>query len=161
RLASGVEAQPGNFSIARRAPAGATPHVELHADGIDLKIAATLVDYFPVPRELKGQALRFAPRGRIPEAVVSWSDDGAKRWSVKGRFENLAVNAVDAVPGVSGLTGSIEGNQAGGVLRLDSRRASFEAARIFTEPLALDELDAVAHWRRDREGLEVAIDEAR
>jgi uncharacterized protein (TIGR02099 family) len=161
RLASGVEARPGRFSLARTARAGAAPRVEVKADGIDVKIAATLLDYFPVPRETKNHALRFAPRGRIADAVLAWTDDGAKSWNVKGRFENLAVNAVEAFPGATGLTGSIEGDEKGGVLRLASKRASFEASRIFAAPIALDELDAVARWKRGAGGLEVAIEQAR
>ncbi len=37
------------------------------------EIAAALLDYFPLPRDLKVQVLRFAPRGRILDANVSWS----------------------------------------------------------------------------------------
>ena len=161
RLASGVEARPGRFSLARSVRAGAPPRVEVQADGIDVKIAATLVDYFPVPREVKNHVLRFAPRGRIADASLAWSDDGAKSWNVKGRFENLALNPVEAIPGASGLTGSIEGNESGGVLRLASRKASFEASRIFPAPIAIDELDALARWKRERGGLEVAVEKAR
>jgi uncharacterized protein (TIGR02099 family) len=162
RLASGVEGGTGNFSITRAAPAGAVPQVEVRADGIDLKIAATLIDYFPVAREVKAQVLRFAPRGKIAEAAFSWSDDGAKTYRVKGRFENLAVNAVDAIPGASGLTGSVEGTEAGGVLRLASKRVGFEAGSLFVQPLAFDEVDAVARWQRGAGGaLEVTVGEAR
>lgn len=161
RLASGVEGRPGRFSLARTVRAQGAPRVELRASGIDVKIAATLLDYFPVPRETKNQVLRFAPRGRIADAMLAWSDDGARSWSVKGVFEDLAVNAVDAIPGASGLTGSIEGTEAGGVLNLGSRRAGFEAARVFAEPIGVDELEVVARWTRGGNGLEVAIDRAR
>jgi len=161
RLASGAEATPGRFSVARTLRAGAPARVEVRADNIDLKIAATLVDYFPVPREMKARALRFAPRGRIADAVLTWTEDGARAYGVKGRFEDLAVNAVDNYPGVSGLTGSIEGTEAGGTLKLASRRATFQAAHLFAAPLALDEADAVALWRHADGALEVTIDEGR
>jgi uncharacterized protein YhdP len=161
RLASGAEATPGRFSVARTQQAGAPARVEVRADNIDLKIAATLVDYFPVPREMKGQALRFAPRGRIADAVLTWTEDGARAYSVKGRFEDLAVNAVDNFPGASGLTGTVEGTEAGGVLELASKRATFDAAHLFAAPLALDQADAVARWRHADGALEVTIEEGR
>ena len=160
RLASGAEASPGRFSIVRTA-AGAVPQVEVRADNIDLKIAATLIDYFPLPRELKGQVLRFAPRGRISDARVSWSEPDAKTYTVTGRFEGLALNAVDAYPGASGLTGTIEGTEGGGLLKLASKGVAFEAARIFAAPLALDELEATARWRHADGALQVAIESAR
>src|SRR5438105_2789066 len=123
RLASGAEARPGNFSVTRTQPAGSAPRTELRADGIDLKIATTLLEYFPVPRDVKAQVLRFAPRGRIAEATLSWTGDTAQtmgHYAVKGRFEDLAINPVDVFPGVTGLTGRIEGSEAGGTVQLDT-----------------------------------------
>ena len=160
RLASGVESRGANFSIARTTTAGTPPRVEVRANGIDLKIAATLLDYFPVPRDVKGQVLRFAPRGRIADATLAWSDDGAKAYSVRGSFEDLAVNAVDAFPGVSGLTGSIEGTEAGGVVRVTGKNSTFDLRHIFRGPLALATLEARARWRHVDRALEVEIEDA-
>jgi hypothetical protein len=101
RLPNGDEAHPGRFSIVRAAPAGKASRVEVHADGIDLKIAGTLVDYFPVPRDIKGQLQRFAPRGRLSDALLTWTGGDAvhaKAYTVKGRFEDLGVNAVEPRP---------------------------------------------------------------
>src|SRR5262249_53751709 len=72
RLASGMEVRPGDFSLTRSAQPGQPPRVDVRANGIDVKIAATLLEYFPVPRDVKGQVLRFAPRGRISDAAVTW-----------------------------------------------------------------------------------------
>ncbi len=160
RLPKGAEATPGKFSLASSAPAGSVPRVEVRADGIDLKIAATLVDYFPLPREMKNHVLRFAPRGRIVEAVLAWSGTEAKTYSVKGRFEDLAVNAVEALPGLSGVSGSIEGTEAGGTLRVAGRDARLELGRIFRAPLVFDKAEGVARWRREGAVLEVAIEDA-
>jgi uncharacterized protein YhdP len=129
RTASGAEARPGNFSMSKSAERG-----EVRADGIDLKIAASLLDYFPAPGELKGQVLRFAPRGRIADAMFTWTGTSAadaKTYSLKGRFEDLAINAVDRWPGVSGLTGSVDGTEAGGTLKLASKGAALELARAW------------------------------
>ena len=159
-LPSGVEAKPGNFSLTRTTPPSAAPRIEVRADGIDIKIAATLVDYFPLPRDIKNQVLRFAPRGRIAEAAVGWSEDGARSYAVKGRFEDLAINAVDALPGIEGFTGVIEGTQAGGTLMLAARSAVIDLSQVFREPLRLDALDARARWKHEGGALEVAIEEA-
>jgi uncharacterized protein (TIGR02099 family) len=163
RLPGGEEAHPGNFSIDRSAAAGAPPHVDVRADGIDLKIAATLIDYFPVPRDIKGQIGRYAPRGRIADASLSWSGENAaqpKSYAVKGRFEDLAVNPVDAFPGVTGVSGSIEGTEAGGTLQLASRGATFTLERVFRAPLVLSALEIAATWKHAGESFEVAISDA-
>lgn len=164
RLPGGEEARPGNFSIERTTAApGAPPHVDVRADGIDLKIASALIDYFPVPRDIKGQVGRFAPRGRITDAALSWTGESAAQatsYAVKGRFEDLAVNPVDAFPGVTGISGSLEGTQAGGTLKLASRRATFTLERVFRAPLALDALEVDATWKRAGKSVEVAIADA-
>ncbi len=160
RLASGIAAQPGDFSLARTTEPGQAARVEVRANGIDLKIAATLLDYFPVPRDIKGQVLRFAPRGRIADATLAWSDDGAKAYAVKGRFEDVAINAVDNFPGVSGLTGTIEGTEAGGVVQLAGTNSVFDLRHVFRAPLALAKLEARANWRHAGRALEVEIVDA-
>ncbi len=163
RLASGMAAQLGNFSISRRTAPGKPEHVDMKADGIDLKIMATLIDYFPVPRDIKGQVQRFAPRGRILDASLAWDGGGAapvKGFAVKGRFEELAVNAVDNLPGISGVTGRVEGTQEGGTVVLASKNAGFELERLFRQPLAFDTFDARATWKPLGNAIEVRIAEA-
>ena len=162
RLASGAEAQqPGDFSFTRKVAEGRPARLEVKANNIDLKIAATLLDYFPVPREAKSQALRFAPRGRISEAEVAWSDDAARAYAVKGRFEDLGVNAVEPYPGITGVSGTIEGTEAGGTLKLTGKNAVLDLRQVFKSALALETLEADAQWRRASDGLEVRIAKAR
>jgi uncharacterized protein (TIGR02099 family) len=164
RMANGLEAQPGSFSITRTRGAGEPQKVQVRADGIDLKIAATMLDYFPVPRDVKGQVLRYAPRGRIREAEVGWTGGGdapVASYAVKGRFEDLAVNAVDAAPGVSGLTGRIEGTEKGGTIEIASKGVRLELERIFRDALAIDVLEVRAAWKPAGAQLEVRVEEAR
>ncbi|MBC8023090.1 MAG: TIGR02099 family protein, partial [Burkholderiales bacterium] len=163
RLAGGPEILPGNFTISRTLRGEKPARLEVKADGIDLKIAATLIDYFPVPRDVKGQVQRFAPRGRILDASLTWDDAGAaqaRAYAVKGRFQDLTANRVDAIPGFSGLTGRIEGTESGGTLELASRNASLQMDRIFRAPLAMDTLEARGSWKHVGKALEVTIAEA-
>ncbi|HSN19083.1 MAG TPA: YhdP family protein, partial [Usitatibacter sp.] len=164
RLPSGDEAQPGDFSLVRTEARGRPPRVEVRADGIDLKIAAALIDYFPVPRDIKGQLDRFAPRGRLSQAALTWNGEDAARaksYTVKGRFEDLAVNAVEPWPGVTGLAGSIEGSEAGGTVTLVSTDGSFSLPRVFRAPIALATLQAHATWKHENGALQVSVGEMR
>ncbi len=164
RLPDGSEARPGKFSLSRTNAAGKPPLVEVRADGIDLKIAATLMDYFPMPRDIKGQVQRFAPRGRLVDAALTWTGADAahmKSYSLKGRFEELAVNAVDAWPGVSGMSGSLEGTEAGGSLHIDARRATVDLPHVFQAPLALDTLAGDATWKHEGAALRVDLADVR
>ena len=164
RTASGLEASNAAFSVTIGKDAKGAPTGAARADGIDLKIASALLDYLPVPREAKAQALRFAPRGRLSGSSLAWTGESpakATSLAVKARFENLALNAVDGYPGATGLTGELEGDEKGGRLRLASREATFEAERLFAAPLAFDTVEAEARWRRTPGGLEVRVLEAR
>src|SRR5258706_11882572 len=162
RLRHRPEVLPGNFMISRHADAGKAPRLDLKADRIDLKNPATLLHYFPLPRDVKAQVQRFAPRGRILEASLTLSGSPqAQSYSVKGSFQDLAVNAVDSFPGVEGLTGHLEGTQGGGTFQLASRKATLTVENIFRDPLSFDTLDANGTWKHDAAGLQVAIDEAR
>jgi uncharacterized protein (TIGR02099 family) len=163
RIAGGAETQPGNFSVMRATDA-AGPHGEVQADGIDLKIAATLLDHFPVPKDLKAQVVHFAPRGRISKAVFTWKGDtiaAARTYAIKGRFENLGVSAVDRWPGVTNLTGTVEGDEKAGAIRLDSTKAALDFATVFRAPIQFERLDAAARWKREGERLEVTVEKAR
>ncbi|HEX3063810.1 MAG TPA: AsmA family protein, partial [Usitatibacter sp.] len=160
-IANGPGGQLGSFSLSRHATAEKRERVDVRADGIDLKIADALIDYFPVPRELKQQILRFAPRGRILEASLAWdAAQPSREYSVKGRFEDLGINSVDNFPGAWGVTGSIEGSQAGGHLELDAKNGGFEALRVFRAAIPFDRLEAKATWHYQGTALEVDIAEA-
>lgn len=164
RTHGGLAAQAADFSVSVGREADQPQRGEVRANGIDLKIAAALLHYLPVPGETKTQADRFAPRGRLLDSSLVWTGESlakASAFRLKSRFEDLAVNSVDAMPGVSGLTGTLEGDEHGGKLRLASRNATFEAPIVFRAPLALDALDARATWTRDAKGLDVRIEEAR
>ncbi|MBL0141491.1 MAG: TIGR02099 family protein [Betaproteobacteria bacterium] len=164
RTRDGLVVRAADFSIGIAREAGRPPRGEVRANGIDLKIAAALLDYLPMPRETKALAARYAPRGRLLDSSLVWTGETlahADSFRIKSRFENLAVNAVDGYPGVTGLTGTLDGDERGGKLRLASKGATFEAAGTFRAPIALDTLEARASWTRGDKGLEVRIDEAR
>ncbi len=158
RTRDGLAATAADFSVSVSRKAGEPRRGEVRANGVDLKIGAALLDYLPVPREAKAQANRFAPRGRLLDSSLVWTGETlreATTWKVKGRFEDLAINAVDGYPGVTGLSGAVEGTEQGGKLRLDATNATFEAAALFRAPFVLDTLRARATWKRDGEAIAV------
>lgn len=164
RSAGGLSASGADFSLSMARPAAGPPRGEVRGNGVDLRIAAALLDYLPVPRETNALADRYAPRGRLQDSSLVWTGESlakASAWRVKARFEDLAVNAVDGLPGATGITGSLEGDDRHGRLRLDSRKATFEAPLLFRAPFSLDVLEARATWARGDEGLEVRIEEGR
>jgi uncharacterized protein (TIGR02099 family) len=160
RLHGADETFTGNFSIARHVAQGGAPRVEIGADAIDLKLVSTLLEYLPIPHDLRSQVVRFAPRGRLDDALFSWSGDDAahaKTYALRGRFTGFGVNAVDHFPGVTGLTGRVEGTQAGGTLEIDSHKVGLDLPLVFRDPLAFDTLQAKGEWKSGPAGLALEL----
>ncbi len=164
RTEAGVEARPGSFSVELSAAKEGARRGEVRAESIDLAVAAALLEHLPVPRELKAEVVRHAPRGRVLRAAYTWSGESPARataYAIQARFENAGVSAAGSWPGAGGITGSVEGTQAGGTLRLQSREASLDFPGVFRAPLAFASIEAKARWRHEGRSLVVEVEEAR
>jgi uncharacterized protein (TIGR02099 family) len=79
-------------------------------------------------------------------------------YKLKGHFENLAVNQVGKMPGFSGLTVDVDGNEASGRLSINSRRLTVDAPGVMREPLSFATLTGQAGWQRKRGELSIDVD---
>jgi uncharacterized protein (TIGR02099 family) len=74
--------------------------------------------------------------------------------AVSTRFENVSLKAEDRRPGVSGLSGWINGGADGGFGRIESPSLTLNLPEQFRQPLS-GALDGVFRWRYDGEQLDV------
>ena len=67
--------------------------------------------------------VRWAPRGTVEQGKLEWiGEAGAPQsFNATGRLIDVGFAALDRHPGVSGLSGSLEGTHLGGALKLQSR----------------------------------------
>jgi len=72
----------------------------------------------------------------------------APRYSFRAAFKELGVSPVGRMPGVSGISGSVEGTGARGSLKLDSKDVEFALPRLFRTPLPADHLTGTFNWTR-------------
>jgi len=93
---------------------------------------------------------RMRPDGELHDAEfeAEFIAGMAPKFSLRASFEDLEVSASGGLPGVSGLSGSIEGNLQSGYLRLDSSKASVSLPKVFSESPDLSHLAGVVHWQR-------------
>jgi uncharacterized protein (TIGR02099 family) len=155
RTREGIQLAPADFSLTLIAEPGKTARGDATGDSIDLKVMAALIQYFPVGKEVREIVARFAPRGWVSQASVSWSGDfpTVQSYRVKGHFADLVLNAEGKIPGVKGLSGSIEGDEHGGALAIASKGVSVDIGQVFRAPLFFETLDAEAKWKRNGEAL--------
>jgi len=145
-----------DFQIVWRPQAGGT----IVASAIDLEALGQLAESLPLPPQIASRLAELAPRGRLSEARLEWAGpfDAPARFTARLRFADLALQAREAVPGFSGLSGSLEATQEKGKLRLSSRKAALDLPRVFPEPrLEFDTLAGEASWERVQGMLAVRV----
>ena len=63
-------------------------------------------------------------------------------YQVNGKLSDFGSNASEAVPGVSGFTGTIEGNDRGGKFVVASKNLQIDVPRIMRAPLQFTQFDS-------------------
>ncbi len=121
------------------------------ASTVDLKELHSLAPLLPwVDPKALIMLDRLQPEGLLREAEFELrdSEDAVPRVSARAKIEGLYFASHAGLPGVSGLSGWIEGNLQSGHLHLDSAHASLDMPEVFPGALDLSQLVGVVHWQR-------------
>ncbi len=123
---------------------------EMQASMLDLEPLAALADHLPLPQGLRKHLATYSPRGGFHDVVARWTGDWREphQYSARGRFQGLSLNHAGKIPGFSGLSGSLDGNERGGTLSLNSHKATVNMPLVFRDPLQFDALTAQVAWSR-------------
>ena len=80
---------------------------------------------------------------------LSWDGVPGKlnRYRIKGAISDFSSAAVGEIPGISGFSATIDGDEEGGQIRLDSRQLTFDAPAALREPVTLDTLTGPLRWQ--------------
>lgn len=133
--------QPGTQAQPERA--------EAFANGLDLGILARAAAYLPLPPAWQQRLVEVAPQGRLLDTEASWERAAGQptKFVLRARFERLGMSPQGTLPGFSGLTGQVDGDQDKGTLVVDSHDLGLDLPAVFPEPhLALKHLRAEAAW---------------
>lgn len=158
RLRNGYVLTPTDFYLRYAAAQdGEEASGEVRANKLDLFGLSTLSEYLPFNRSFKRKLSAFAPRGRVSDLHATWQGDADKllHYKLTARFDGMAMRQVDGIPGFSGLTGKVDGNDESGALSLNSRKLTLDAPGIMQEKLLFDTLTAQVGWQSGWRGLEV------
>ena len=166
RMQNGVELQPTDFYFRTVKAANGQPAAsELRANLLQLESLAGLANFLPLEAGLRAKLDAYAPRGRVSGLNAQWQDalekpDSYKipSYKIKGKFENLALRQVGALPGFSGLSADVDGSDAGGRLNINSRNLVVDMPGVMREPLFFAALTGQAGWQRKRGELLINVD---
>lgn len=162
RTAEGVTSPPADFSFTRQYPQDPTrARGEISANGIDLKVLTALLEYFPIGKDARALAARFSPRGVVRQSRYSWTGwiDQPQTYQLKGALADFASNASEGVPGVTGFTGTVDGDEKGGKFSIASKNFALDASVLAT-PLKFEAIESLGSWQVSRDAIDVVIDRA-
>ena len=138
--------------------------INLTANQLDLGALSRLATYLPLAAEITGPLATYSPQGKISDLQFDWSKQTHKTagellgWQLNAQVDRLGLMAHGSIPGISGLSGRIAGNQSSGQITLDSHDASVNLPLIFDPgELHFDHLLANAEWSTGRHGLAVNL----
>jgi uncharacterized protein (TIGR02099 family) len=158
--ASGVKMAPADFSLTLKdqndaAKAGG----EITGNGIDLKVMTALLEFFPVGKDVRRVATDFSPRGTIQNTRYAWRGpiEAPVGYDFKGTLSGFALQQFEALPGISGFTGSVEGSDKGGKFDIASRDLALDLPKIYEDPLQFAQFDAKGAWTLDADALRVDL----
>jgi uncharacterized protein (TIGR02099 family) len=146
---SGIEVPPTQASL-KLDMTGRGQGGELQASQIDLAALGALAEHFPLPNTVRERLQTLAPKGQLENFSLAWQGPAAtpEHWRIKGGFAALALAAHKELPGFSGISGRLEGDERSGQVNLDSQGATIVLSAVFPEPtLALAKLEAEIGWR--------------
>ena len=146
----GAVLPPADFLLRVTSDKQGVQHGELQANALNLEPLVMLADRLPIAEDVRAQLMSYSPQGSVHDLALKWQGalPAPERYSARGRFEGLSFRRVDKLPGVSGLSGNIDGSEKGGTLHLSGRRASLDLPNVFAAPLAFDTLTAQLAWNR-------------
>ncbi len=133
----------------RQGVAGArVPRNELTASALEIAPWAALAAQLPVDAKAHELLAALAPSGRLSDLSVAWEGplEAPASWQVRGRFDGLSVAAHGDWPGLAGVSGSVDGSDRAGMLRLDSEGLRFTLPAVFARPLAFDTFNGQVGW---------------
>jgi len=87
--------------------------------------------------------------------------DAPPKYSVETKLEGVGFEPVLRVPGLTGITGSLEANDHAGQLHLASGVVEFNLPRMFRSVLSASAAEGVVSWERNDAGLVVSTDQLR
>ena len=156
----GLRLDPTDLKLTLRGAPETMDDGRLEFDHLELAPLRHVAAALPLPAHVRDELARFAPRGTVEQGKLEWigGANAPQSFDVAGRLIDVGFAAQDWRPGVSGLSGSVEGTQLGGALKLQSRALTLVLPHVFSEPLVFDHVQGQLHWRHQHDGTTVAVD---
>ena len=136
---------------------------ELRLQGrASLLVLDELNSVLPLLPWVNGDALamlqRVQPSGllRDTDFEFRYRAGEAPDFALRGAIENLTLAASGGLPGVTGVSGRVEGNLQAGRLQLETSHGELVVPRVFPQAVELTSLNGEVEWQRFSDGFRIA-----
>lgn len=132
---------------------------DLRLDDSDLEQFSAFAATLPIEQPWLDRLREFSPRGRVQKLHLSVSRTGSniRNYALGGQFSRLGINPYQGLPGFTGLSGTLDANQDGGKLSLDSTNAHIDMSNRLSRTILADKLSAQANWNYGDGKLDVKV----
>ena len=128
------------------------------ANYVRVETLLPLMGFLP-QKDLRERLREIAPSGEWSDTAISFERDKVGdpwRMQVRAKFQRAGYAAVGVLPGIRGIAGSIEGNESGGHVIIDTNVGVFHWPAQFQQPVELERLKANLYWKRTAQELLIA-----
>ncbi len=157
----GVVSPPADFSLTLKDQSDVKKmNGEITGNNIDLKVMAALIESFPVGKDVRTAFGQYSPRGVVKNSSFVWTGDLAKptSYKVKGALAEFGVNTHATLPGVTGFTGDIDGDNNGGRFNVASKNMTLDMPEVFRVPMKFEAFDSAGGWKKTADAFELSLD---
>jgi uncharacterized protein (TIGR02099 family) len=97
------------------------------------------------------------PHGELSRLALNWSEASGLQ-SIELAFKDVGIDAAGALPGVSGLQGTLRGDREALSLELPAQATTLTFPHLFRQPLALSKLGGTLAFWPDGDDWHVGVD---
>ncbi|AVO35960.1 TIGR02099 family protein [Ottowia oryzae] len=174
--ADGLAWPGGNFSFNYREPLGSDKGGgTLGGERLDLGALNKIAARLPLPPSVHERLRQHPVTGLVDSLDARWDGplEAPLDWRVRGRLSGLSVAALpapadakgEAVPGIPGVRGAaidVDVGPGGGQASVSIQGGALSFPGVFEQPeIALADLSATAHWRRDGQRIALTVADLR
>jgi len=152
---------PFDLNLRRYIAANGKPaRGELTASALDLDAMARLAEHLPIDAGVRAELKRYAPRGNVDGLTAKWSGDWPPtQFELKAKFAGLGLNAVDAIPAFTNLSGQLDATEKRGSIVLTSQGVQVDLPTVLAEALKADDLAGQIAWISQVDKVDVRLSE--
>lgn len=132
---------------------------QLKVDELALAPIIALADYFDLSEATKQKLAALAPMGHVSKLNASWeaSKDKLEKYAIRTDFGDVGVQAVDDIPGLSGLSGTLNADETHGELVLQTRSTILQMPTVFRQSIPIESVSTKLDWKRHGEALDIKV----